>query len=166
MRPRLLLADDDLSIRQSLRKLLQNEQYDVVLAANGKEAVEVFQHDPAQVDLVLTDLNMPLRNGWASINRMLEVKPLLPIILLTGMSNQREWAETSHARALVEKPIDVSALLGLIHELLAETKRAEADGCPPRRLGFHYVPGDMSLDKSQPIGPYSAWGLNELPESH
>lgn len=161
MRPTILLADDDLSVRESLRKLLQSEQYEVVLAVDGKEAVDRFLADPNQFDLILTDLNMPLRNGWASIDRLLEVNPLLPVILLTGMPNQRELAEASQVNALVEKPIDVPALLHLIRELLAEISQGQLHRLPRKETLFHYVRAYDGFSEHQQTYPYSHWGLNE-----
>ena len=161
MRPTILLADDDLSVRESLRKLLQTEQYEVVLAVDGKEAVDRFLADPNQFDLILTDLNMPLRNGWASIDRLLEVNPLLPVILLTGMPNQRELAEASQVSALVEKPIDVPALLHLIRELLAEISQGQRHRLPRKETLFHYVRAYDGFSEQQQTNPYSHWGLNE-----
>jgi len=160
MRPKVLLVDDEPSIRESLRKLLQAEQYDVILAANGKEAIETFRSATIQFDLVLTDLDMPLRNGWASVDQLLEVDPWLPIILLTGMPNQRELAETSHVSALVEKPIDVPALLHLMQELLAETQGTDLQRPPLGHPPFHYVPPSQSV-LIRHVDPHSHWGLNE-----
>jgi two-component system, cell cycle sensor histidine kinase and response regulator CckA len=161
MRPTILLADDDRAVRESLRKLLHTEQYEVVLAVDGKEAVEKFLADPKQFDLILTDLNMPLRNGWASMDRLLEVKPFLPVILLTGMVNQRQLAETSQVSALVEKPINVPALLHLIRELLAEITRGQLHRLPPKQRRFHYVPAYDAFPTRPQTDPYAHWGLNE-----
>jgi CheY-like chemotaxis protein len=160
MRPKLLLVDDELSIRESLRKLLQAEQYEVVLAVDGKEAVDKFRGDPTHFDLVLTDLNMPVRNGWASIDRLLEVNPLLPIVLFTGMPNQRDLAESSRVSALVEKPIDVPAFLSLIRELLAG-QRSQLPELALGRQPFQYLHSNQNFGKERSGDPYSHWGLNE-----
>jgi CheY-like chemotaxis protein len=155
MKPRLLLVDDEQSIRESLRKLPQAEEYDVVLAVDGKEAVDAFRGDPTHIDLVLIDLNMPVRNGWASVDRLLDVNPRLPIIVLTGMSHQRELAEASEVSALVEKPIDVPALLRLIRELLAAIPQGGIEGLPRRQhQPFHYVPSSRDSGNSQTVDPY------------
>jgi CheY-like chemotaxis protein len=158
MQPKILLVDDEPSIRESLRKLLQAEEYDVVLAADGREAVDKFGGDPTHFDLVLTDLNMPVRNGWASVDRLLEVNPLLPIIVFTGMPNQRELAEASAVTALVEKPIDVPALLHLMRKLLAGP---QLQGLLRQRHPFHYIPSRHELGNEYRADPYAHWGLNE-----
>ena len=90
---KVLVADDDESVRESLRKLLHGEGYQVILAVNGAEAVAAFRREQARIDLLLVDLNMPLKNGWATLDRLREVNPSLPVFILTGMSHQSELAE-------------------------------------------------------------------------
>jgi len=161
MKPRVLLVDDDWSIREALSKLLRAEQYEVILAADGKEAVDLFRDDPAHFDLVLADLNMPLRNGWASVDRLLELNSLLPIVILTGMSHQRELAEAAKVSALVEKPIDVPAFLNLLRELVADIEACEFEDVRRRGHRFHYIPPNHDRGSQMPLDPYSHWGLNE-----
>jgi DNA-binding response OmpR family regulator len=155
-RAKLLLADDERSIRESLRKLFQAEQYDVVLAANGEEAVTKFQGASTEIDLVLIDFNQPLGNRSASINRFRQLNPLLPILVLTRMPNQRAVAEASQVSALVEKPIDVPALLLFIRQLLGAIQHSQLQGLPPGRQAFQYLPSNQ--DFAPPHGdPYSPW---------
>jgi CheY-like chemotaxis protein len=116
---KVLVADDDESVRESLRKLLHGEGYQVIAVANGAEVVERFRLQQDQIDLLLLDLNMPLKNGWATLDRLLEVNLTLPVLIVTGQPNQYELAEAAGVSALVEKPIDVPALLQLIKKLLA-----------------------------------------------
>lgn len=111
---KVLVADDDESVRASLRKLLRGEGYQVVSVANGAEAVKTFRLEQDQIDLLLVDLNMPMKNGWATVDRLLEVNPSLPVLIVTGPPNQYELAEAAGVSALVEKPIDVPALLQLM----------------------------------------------------
>ena len=59
---KILLADDDASIRQTLGQVLASEQYDVTFAASGRAAAARFMADLP--DLVLLDLNLPDRDGW------------------------------------------------------------------------------------------------------
>ena len=61
MKKRILIVDDDASIRRSLKKLLTNANYDTSVASDGFEAVERFRAKP--VDLLLLDLNMPGKDG-------------------------------------------------------------------------------------------------------
>ena len=67
MTKRILLVDDDRFIRESLSKILQAESYEVVLAENGQEAIE--KHGAERIDLLILDLNMPVKNGWATLDQ-------------------------------------------------------------------------------------------------
>src|SRR6476620_8561626 len=102
---KIVVADDDESVRDSLSKLLQGEGYEVVAVSNGAQAVEACCREKDQLGLLLVDLNMPLKNGWATVDRLLEMSPSLPILIVTGQPNQYEMAKSAGVSALVEKPI-------------------------------------------------------------
>src|SRR5437667_1760916 len=118
MTKRILVVDDDRSIRESLSKILQAENYEVVLAENGQEAIE--NHGAERIDLLILDLNMPVINGWVTLDWLAAVNPLLPFIIITGRSNQRALAETAGADVLMEKPHDVPLLLEKVRALMDE----------------------------------------------
>ncbi len=159
---KLLVADDDESVRESLCKLLHGEGYQVAAVANGAEAVETICRMQHRIDLLLVDLNMPLKNGWATLDRLLEFNPCLPILIVTGQPNQHEMAEASGVSALVEKPIDVPALLQVIHKLLAEPVESRALG-GHSEFPFHVVRAAdfISPWKDLDIYPHACGGLNE-----
>src|SRR5436309_8484768 len=118
MTKRILLVDDERSIRESLSKILRAENYEVVLGENGQEAIE--QHGAERIDLLILDLNMPVKNGSTTLEWLVASNPLLPVIIITARSNQRALAETAGADFLMEKPLDVPLLLQTIRELLDE----------------------------------------------
>ena len=122
MRKRVLVVDDDTSVRESLGKVLRGKDYDVLLAGDGREALELF--GKAQIDLLLLDLGLPTMNGWDAFERINNENPLMPIIIITGRANQRDVAMAAGVGALMEKPLDVPRLLETIQELLAEPKHA------------------------------------------
>ena len=115
---RILLVDDERSIRESLSKILGAENYEVVLAENGHEAIE--KHGAQRLDLLILDLNMPVKNGWDTLDWLVKIDPALPVVIITGRSNQRALAERAGADALMEKPLDVPLLLQTIRELMDE----------------------------------------------
>jgi CheY-like chemotaxis protein len=122
MKKSVLVVDDDTAVRQSVRKVLEGAGYEVAAASDGEEAVVQFV--PEQIDLVLLDLNLPLQSGWDVFERLTTRYPFVPVIIITGMSNQYRTALAAGASALMEKPIDVRALLKTMDELLAEPKEA------------------------------------------
>src|SRR5438105_15492429 len=117
MTKKILLVDDDRSVRESLSKIQRAENDEVVLGENGQEATE--KHGAERIDLLILDLNMPVKNAWATLEKLVGINPLLPVVIITGRSNQRALAETAGADALMEKPLDVPLLLQTIRELMA-----------------------------------------------
>ena len=127
MTKRILLVDDDRSIRESLSKILRAENYEVVLGENGQEAIE--KQGAERIDLLILDLNPDasgVKNAGATLERLVGINPLLPVVIITGRSNQRALAETAGADALMEKPLDVPLLLQTICELLTEPMESRA----------------------------------------
>ena len=115
---RVLLVDDDRAVRTSLALALQSEAYEVTQAANGQEGLE--QLHCGDIDLVLLDLNLPVKNGWDTFERMTAINPLLPIVLITARPNQYKLACAAGASALMEKPLHLPQLLQTISDLLKE----------------------------------------------
>jgi len=140
MTKRVLLVDDERSIRESLSKILRAENYEVVLAENGQEAIE--KHSAERIDLLILDINMPVKNGWATLEWLVEITPLLPVVIITGRSNQRALAETAGADALMEKPLDVPLLLQTVRELMDEPMESRARRASHRASGSRYMPSD------------------------
>jgi DNA-binding response OmpR family regulator len=140
MRERILLIDDERSIREALSKVLREEDYEVLLAKTGSEAME--RHADGRIDLLLLDLNLAGENGWGTLQCLAKVNPLVPIIIITGRSNQRDLAEQSGADALMEKPLDVLQLLQIIRGLLDEPLARRVERANQRASSFRYLPCD------------------------
>jgi len=119
MKPKLLLIDDDHSVRESLRKLLEAENYDVYPAVDGIDALDQFKTKPS--DLVILDLNLGTGDGWKIFRTMAELNPFVPTVIITAEFDQREDAVAAGVEALIEKPINVPVFLKIISDLLAET---------------------------------------------
>lgn len=115
---KILLADDDAAIRQTLGQVLTLEQYEVVFAATGRAAAANFMNDLP--DLVLLDLNLPDRDGSDVFNLMNCTHPLVPVVVITAISRQYERAAELGIDALMEKPLDIPLLLETIRNYLAE----------------------------------------------
>jgi DNA-binding response OmpR family regulator len=119
MKERVLVADDDASVRKSLRKVLVDAGFEVALAADSREAVEQFEG--GRVDVVLLDIGLPVKSGWNAFERITNKAPMLPIIVVTGQAGQHDLAVAAGVGALMEKPLDVTELLNTIRELLHES---------------------------------------------
>jgi DNA-binding response OmpR family regulator len=140
MTKRILLVEDECSIRESLSKILRAENHEVVLAENGQESIE--KHGAQRIDLLILDLNMPVINGWVALEWLAAVNPLLPVIIITGRPNQRALAETAGADVLMEKPLDVPLLLQTVRELMDQPMESRAQRARNRVGGSRYLPSD------------------------
>src|ERR1017187_2740357 len=112
---RILVVDDDSSVREMLTRVLVGEGYLVWAAADGTAALEVAA--AAKVDLVLLDLNMPGKSGWDSFERLTAEISLLAVIIVTARSNQLFTALGAGVGALLEKPLDFPKLLQTISQI-------------------------------------------------
>jgi CheY-like chemotaxis protein len=116
---RVLIADDDPAVRESLGRVLQSEGYEVVLAASGQEAL--VQVRLVNLDVVLLDLNMPKIGGWDVLQQIIALKPGLPVIIITAQAHQTAHATAAGARALCEKPLDLPYLLAMVANVSSYT---------------------------------------------
>jgi DNA-binding response OmpR family regulator len=136
---RILLVDDDASVRNSLSEVLIMEGFAVSPAANGKEALAILEK--THIDLVMLDLNMPQMNGWDTFERLSDNWPLIPIILITARPNQLFLAAAAGAGALLEKPVDIPILLRAIRTLLDEPTQSRVARLAGRSTEFFYAEG-------------------------
>lgn len=155
MKKCILLADDDPGVRNSLAGVLLTEGYVVILAGDGQQALELATSK--QVDLVLLDLNMPVKNGWDTFERLTAENPLLPVIIITARPNQLFTALGAGVGALLEKPVEIPTLLKTIQELFAESEEDRLARMVGRNARFRYHPTE-ARPASPPI---QHWGLNE-----
>ena len=114
-RKTILIVDDDEAVRKGLRGVLVSEGYNVVAARHGREAVQVFRVHPC--DLVLLDMNLPLRNAWGTIADLRALQSGLPAIMITARSDQRNVAQEAGLESM-GKPLDLPLLLKRIRALL------------------------------------------------
>jgi DNA-binding response OmpR family regulator len=134
--PRLLLADDDATVRASLTDLLTMEGYVVIPARDGQHALELAAS--TEFDLVLLDLNMPVKNGWDTFEHLTSKHPLLPVVIITARPNQWFTAIGAGVGALLEKPMDIPTLLRTIRRLLAEPTKTRLARIAGQATDFHY----------------------------
>lgn len=149
MNKKILLADDDPGVRNTLRRVLESENYEVVTSANGRETWAKFTEELP--DLVLLDLNMPDRDGWEVFKSISAERPLVPVIVITARPQQYDQAAYLGVDAIMEKPLDLPCLLKTIAQYLAESEKERVHRLT--RPDFHTVllpePGNQSNKKSQ-----------------
>ena len=112
----LLLVDDEPLVRSAVKRLLESLGYQVTVASDGAEALELLRARPGEVDLVLSDITMPRVSGVELARALLVENPGAKIILYTGFSDSIDAAHAKALglKALLAKPIgreDLAAAL-------------------------------------------------------
>ena len=118
--PTVLIVEDNEASRDALARRLRRRDYDVLIAVDGRDAVECARH--AKPDLILMDLGLPVLDGWDAIAHI-KMDPELrhiPIIVLSAhaMPNDRHQAMAAGGDDFDTKPVDFARLLGKIEMLL------------------------------------------------
>jgi len=145
---RILLVDDDPIVRDSLNDVLVSEGYVVIPAENGQQALELANQSP--VDLVLLDLNLPVKGGWDTFEQLTREHPLIPVIIVTARPNQLFTALSAGAGGLMEKPMDIPTLLWTMRKLLAESAEQRLARLAGKETEFHYKPAVTSQGHACP----------------
>lgn len=155
-RPRILLADDDAGIRQSLGKLLRNAGYQVTLAAHGGHVLDRALSE--EFGLLVLDLNMPQLDGWKTLGRLAGLKPELPVLVITAEPDQHNWTRDAGACALMEKPLDLPVFLQTVRTLIDEPQRSGREAKAPGAGRFRYLPRRL---RKVFTDSFRRWGINE-----
>ena len=114
----ILIVEDDLEIRLSLKELLELEGYTVLLAGDGANALELLMKPQALPSLIILDLMMPIMNGWQFI-KVKDQKPELAKIPVLTMSAVNDRSKVPLTHAYLSKPLCVDELLNTISNLLS-----------------------------------------------
>ena len=125
---KILLVEDNEMNRDMLSRRLERRGYEVVIAVDGQQGVELAQS--ARPDLILMDMSLPVIDGWEA-TRQLKAREAMrstPIIALTAhaMSGDREKALEAGCDDYDTKPIELTRLLGKIEALLETGPRPKA----------------------------------------
>ena len=119
--PTILLVEDNEDNRDMLSRRLEMNGYEVVLAVDGEEGVEMASSEAP--DLILMDMSLPLMDGWEATRRIKadEATSSIPVIAFTAnaMSGDREKALAAGCDDYDTKPVEMQRLLGKIEALLA-----------------------------------------------
>jgi len=119
----ILVVDDEEFIRELGRRILTRAGYEVLVAANGREAVEIYRKRQKEVDLVILDLIMPIMEGTQCLGHLLEINPAVKVLVATGYwptGTARSGLEAK-TKGFVSKPFDIGQLLKAVREALDKT---------------------------------------------
>ncbi|TXJ22133.1 MAG: response regulator [Afipia sp.] len=119
--PRILIADDEESMRLLVARAIAMDGHEIVTAEDGAEALEILTRDSGAFDLLLTDIKMPVMDGIALALAAARDFPKVVILLMTGFADQRERASGLDAivHDVITKPFAVADIRTAVADALA-----------------------------------------------
>ena len=120
MKKKILVVEDEESLRLLYEEELKSEGYEVLTAGNGREAIQ--QLETGKPDLIILDIVMPVMDGMETLGRIVSKERKIPIILNTSYSGYQQDFMSWAADAYVTKSHDLSGLKKKIRELLEKGK--------------------------------------------
>jgi len=123
---RILIAEDDHPVRAFVRKALEMDGHSVIETEDGAEAYDRLVAERGMVDLLLSDIRMPLMDGIALALMSARDFPAVPILLMTGYADQRERAAELDAivEDVITKPFALAELREVVRRTLAKRREA------------------------------------------
>jgi CheY-like chemotaxis protein len=120
---RVLVVDDEEAVRGAVARMVEGFGYEVVTAADGREALEIFGRDPDGFQVVLLDIVMPHMTGTEALRELRALRPELPIVMMSGYAEENMAArvESDPKVAFLAKPFKTRDLSARIREVLAST---------------------------------------------
>ena len=116
----ILIVDDEEAVCTVTKRILESNRYRTLVANNGTEAIALFAREAREINLVLTDFNMPSMSGPDTIASLKKINPGVRIIVATGGDSVHGMISAAElgVRALLKKPFDVFALLDTLQRVL------------------------------------------------
>jgi CheY-like chemotaxis protein len=123
----VLLVDDDEAIRKVARRLLEGFGYRVLIAVNGREAVDMYEQRHSEIAVVLTDMSMPVMDGAAAVRALRAINPNVRIIVSSGLSSDGSVTQATDgvSNHFISKPYTAQAMLRTLHDALSATSSHE-----------------------------------------
>ncbi len=118
----VLLVDDQKPVRNMSTMMLQRLGFPVIPAASGEEAVAIFTDRSDGIRLVISDLSMPGIDGWETLVKLREIRPDIPVILMSGYdeSHVMDGDHPEQPQAFLQKPCERETLKKTIHRVLGQ----------------------------------------------
>jgi CheY-like chemotaxis protein len=116
----VLVAEDDAVVRTMLQRLLQEAGFEVRTARHGDEALGIALRGSGAFDLVVTDVRMPIMDGWELARRLRDRWPNLPLLFISGYDAELSAVSrrSGSRQALLRKPFDLDELIREVGRLL------------------------------------------------
>ena len=130
---RILLADDEETVRETLAAMLHQAGHEVITCADGEAALEEYRKRWRELDLVVLDMVMPRRGGHEVFRDMLQLNPDVRVLLISGHTVDLEAREVLElgAAGFLQKPFSFDSLTKVVDQVLSSSGRVKQDQ-PPR----------------------------------
>ncbi len=116
---RILLVDDNASVRAVTQEMLGEAGHQVTDAAGGAEALAILERDPDAFDLIITDYAMPLVSGLEVVRLVRNLRPALPALLITGYADLESLSNRPDDVCVLTKPFEPTALAKAVRDCMA-----------------------------------------------
>ena len=110
----VLLVEDEPRVRAQARRLLQRSGYEVIEASDGAEGKRLFAERQGDIDVVVTDVVMPMSGGVEMVATMRAVQPALPVVFVSGYTAEEQDLPLDERTAFLTKPYTIEALCDAI----------------------------------------------------
>ncbi len=122
----IMIVDDESRMRKLIKDFLVKEDYKVIEAADGEQALEIFNEKKEKIDLILLDVMMPKLDGW-SVLRQIRQKSKIPVIMLTARGEEQDelFGFDLGVDEYISKPFSPKILVARVKALLNRVKDRE-----------------------------------------
>ncbi len=118
----ILFVDDEIYLAEVGREMLEDYGYCVDTMTSSREALEWFEKNPDQYDLLITDYTMPEMTGNQLVEKIHALRPQLPVIMCTGVELSAVISKTTCISKILMKPFDMEELIKTVRGVLAKSK--------------------------------------------
>jgi len=146
MKPKILLAEDDVALSFVIKDNLTDAGYDVTTSADGEAAWQEFQKK--NYDICLLDVNMPLRDGFSLAKKIRQLTDVVPIIFITAKSLEEDKLKgfSTGADDYITKPFSMKELIMRIEVFLRRTRKLRADVKEDIQIGkLRFVHNELKI---------------------
>ena len=143
----IMIVDDESRMRKLIKDFLIKEDYKVIEASNGEQALEIFNEKKEKLDLILLDVMMPKLDGW-SVLRQIRQESTIPVIMLTARGEEQDelFGFDLGVDEYVSKPFSPKILVARIKALLSRTKNKEHNKVDYAGIIIDYDGRTVSVD--------------------
>ena len=113
---KLLLVDDEEMIRVCVGAILEMTGHEVIFARDGQEAIDIYEKNRDQINLVVMDITMPKMDGVDAAKVMKKIDPSVKVVLMSGQT-ERDFNEAT-ADAFIPKPFSARDICGVVQRIL------------------------------------------------